>query len=121
MPSRLAAIVALLLAVALVAGCGSSTEESSTATSAPVGASAESCETFAADAEALQATGIRCEQARQVMYGWQRQPSCALPAAASRGSCRVRSYSCQALRADRGLAVSCARPGESLAFLARQP
>lgn len=131
MPSRAAAIALVVLAAALLGGCGSSSEEGSTGSDgpltesapnagAPVGASARSCETFAADAEALRATGLPCDQARQVLYGWQREPSCALPAGGSRGGCLSHSYRCQAVRADRGIAVSCARAGESIAFVVRR-
>jgi hypothetical protein len=85
----------------------------------PAGASATSCDTDATDAESLRATNIPCDQARQIMYGWQHEPTCAVPGAASRGSCLTRSYRCQAARTDRGLAVSCSRPGESIAFVAK--
>jgi hypothetical protein len=120
-PSRLAALLAVVVLAALAAaGCGSSSDDASTPPEAPVGASARSCETFATDAEGLRATGISCDQARQVMDGWQRQGSCALPGGASRGGCLTRSYNCQATRTDRGTAVSCARTGESVAFVARR-
>jgi len=130
-PSRPVAIALLIVIVALLSGCGSSADEGSTAgdggstqtapsTGAPPGAAAKSCETFVADAEDLRATNIPCEQARQVVYGWQREPSCALAAGSSRGGCLTRSYRCQAVRAERGVAVSCARAGESLAFIARR-
>jgi hypothetical protein len=108
-----------------LAGCGSSSIETDgsrigTVTSiAPVGASAKSCDTHATDAESLRATEIPCDQARQVMYGWQREPTCSIEAGASRSSCLTRSYRCQAVRAGRGLAVSCAREGQSIAFLAK--
>jgi hypothetical protein len=54
------------------------------------------------------------------MYGWQRQRSCAKPSAASRTSCLTRSYRCLSARTDRGIAVSCSRPGQSIAFVARR-
>jgi hypothetical protein len=81
---------------------------------------AQSCDSYADDAQALRATAIGCDRARQAMNSWQREPSCALPAGASRGSCLTRSYRCQSVRVDRGIAVSCARPGESVAFIARR-
>lgn len=84
-----------------------------------IGASARSCDAYSTDVGALRATRISCSQARQVMYGWQRERSCAAPAGASRNSCLTRSYRCLATRTDRGLAVSCARKGQSIAFLAR--
>ena len=130
MPSRLAAI-AIVVSAALLAGCGSSADEgsppsagtrapSSPSSGAPVGGAARSCAALAADAEALRATGVPCDRARQVLHGWQREPACALPASGSRGGCLIRSYRCQAVRADRGIAVSCARAGESVAFLAQR-
>jgi hypothetical protein len=101
-PLRLVALLAIVvLAAALSTGCGgSSVETDGTRTltftdeagtplpgKAPIGASAKTCDSYATDAESLRATGIPCDQARQVLYGWQREPSCSLPGGASRGSC----------------------------------
>jgi hypothetical protein len=130
-PLRLAAPLALLtLAAVLLAGCGdSSTETGSSRTEtmtqvapnrAPVGASAKSCDAYSTDAEFLRATGIPCDQARQVMSGWRHERSCSLPRGASRNSCLTRSYRCLGTRTDRGVAVSCSRQGQSIAFTARQ-
>lgn len=128
MPPRLVALLAVVIITTLAVGCGDSSTEtggSRTATvtevpdRAPAGARAQNCDTYATDAGALRATGISCDQARRVLYAWQRERSCRLPGGTSRGSCRTRSYRCQAVRGDRGLAVSCSRPGRSLAFLAR--
>lgn len=122
MPSRLAALLAVIVLAALVAaGCGgSSSTDESTQPKAPIGASAESCDTGAMGVEDLHATGTSCERAQQVMLAWQREGSCALPGGASRGGCLTRSFHCQATRTDRGTAVSCARAGESIAFLVRR-
>lgn len=121
MPRLVAPLLAIALAAVAWAGCGkSSSDETDAPPRAPVGASAKSCEAYAADAGSLRATGIPCDQARLLVYGWRREPSCELPRDASRGSCLTRSYRCQATRGDRGLAVSCARPGQSIAFIARQ-
>jgi hypothetical protein len=130
-PLRLAATLGfVVLAAMLLAGCGRSsvttgetrTDEAQTALpdKVPIGASAKSCDSYSTDAGSLRATGIACEQARQTMYGWQRKRSCSLPSGASRGSCPIRSYRCEAVRTDRGLAVSCARKGQSVAFLAKR-
>ena len=119
MPPRLAApLVVLVLAALAAAGCGGSASEEGSSSGAPVGAAAKSCETDAVDAGALRATGVSCDRARQVMYGWQRQGSCSAPPGASRVSCTTRSYRCTGARTDRGTAVSCARPGRSIAFIA---
>jgi hypothetical protein len=120
-PVRLAAPLAVFALAALLAGCGGSSSPDATRTStAPAGAAAKSCDTDAVDARSLRATGISCGQARQVMSGWQRERSCARPSAASRTSCLTRSYRCLGARTDRGIAVSCSRPGQSIAFLARR-
>jgi hypothetical protein len=137
-PRVAAPLIAAALLAALAAGCGDSSIETDgsrtgTVTSvvpipdkgksnsgAPIGASARSCDAYSTDAGTLRATGISCGQARQVMYDWQRERSCATPSDASRGSCLTRSYRCQATRTDRGLAVSCSGPGQSIAFLAKR-
>ncbi|HEV7615793.1 MAG TPA: hypothetical protein VGO36_06150 [Solirubrobacterales bacterium] len=134
MPTRLAAPFAIaVLAAALLAGCGGSSSTDSTAGttgpfeyetepvpgSGPIGASAQSCETGAVDAESLRATAVSCDQARQLMYGWQRAgDACSPTAGAGRGGCTVRGYRCVSSATDRGTAVSCSRQGQSVAFLA---
>jgi len=125
---RLAIALAAVIAATLVAGCGSSSEQESTrietapredSSGGPIGAAAKSCETDAVDAVDLRATGISCARARQVMYGWQQKSSCSTPAGASRVACSSRSYRCTGTRTDRGTAVSCSRPGRSVAFVVR--
>ncbi len=131
---RLAIPLAMLaLAAVLLAGCGSSSSPSGGSTqtqstgaaqggssTAPPGASAQSCKTGASDAEGLLAVGVSCDRARGVMHGWQRAGSCAPPAGASRSSCTSGPYRCLGARTDRGIAVSCARPGESIGFIAKR-
>ena len=128
---RLATPLAIVaLAAALLAGCGGSSSDSgstgsSTApkgsgSTAPVGASAQKCETQAVDAGELQASEVSCEEARRLMLGWQRQPSCAGPKGASRSACTVQSYRCLGTSTARGLAVSCARGGHAIAFIAKR-
>lgn len=136
--------VALLLA-ALVAGCGSggsstggsgssgggtsSTGSGATpakkppsaeAGGAPLGAQAKSCETQAVDARSLHATGVDCGAARAAMFAWQRDPQCLPQGRSSRRSCSVPGgYRCQAVRAEKGMSVSCSAEGRAIAFLAR--
>ena len=50
---------------------------------------------------------------------WEHSPDCQRPSGASRWGCSVGSYRCQAVVVDRGWSVSCARPGQSVAFLVR--
>jgi hypothetical protein len=128
-------ILAALAALAVIAfaGCGSDDEDGTTqgtttdapaqtsgAPSAPAGASAQTCDTYAVDAEALRVTGVSCGEGRKTMFGWQRAESCETGNDASRGACSVGSYRCLATKVDRGVAVSCARTGRSIAFVAKR-
>lgn len=82
----------LLAALALLAGCGDSSEETTTA---PV------------------------KSAAQVRSAFLAKPACEPPAGASRWGCSVGSYRCQGVVTDRGWSVSCAKPGRSIAFRIR--
>jgi len=95
---RLATPIAILAALVLLAGCGDSDEGTSGPTSTE-GAEASASEVRAAFLAA---------------------PSCKRPAGASRWGCSVPDYRCQAIVTDRGWSVSCARPGDSVAFLVRR-
>lgn len=90
---RNATLIAIVVALAILAGCGGSDDggtSSITATENP-------------DA---------VTQAK-----WEHDSNCDRPAGASRWGCSVGSYRCQAVVTDRGWSVSCARPGKSVAFL----
>jgi hypothetical protein len=127
---RLATAPAIaVLAATLLAGCGGSSSTSSSSTSAepapqtsepsaPAGASAQSCETQAAGARALRATGVSCGEASRLLLAWQHDPTCAVPPAATRSSCATRSYLCLATVTAQGISVSCSKPGHSIAFIA---
>lgn len=127
---RLAVPIAIVaLAVAALGGCGGSSQSDSTATgsgsqggaeTAPAGASAQSCNAGGAETESLRATGISCAKAKAVLLAWQRDDGCVGSQGISHIACTVRSYRCIATRTDRGLSVSCARPGRSVAFISRR-
>jgi hypothetical protein len=127
---RLATPLAIVaLAAALLAGCGGSSSGSGSTAStapkgsgstAPVGASAQKCETQEVDAGELQASEVSCEEARRLMFTWLRQPKCAGPKGASHSSCTIYSYRCLGTATARGLAVSCARSGHAIAFIAKR-
>jgi hypothetical protein len=90
---RIAAPIAIVVALAVLAGCGGSSDggtSSITATENPAGVT----------------------QAK-----WEHDPACDRPPGASRWGCSIGSYRCQAVVTDRGWSVSCARPGRSVAFL----
>ncbi len=123
-------VTILITLVALLPGCGSSdksgtgaetTGSSSATPAAPAGASARSCEGVVAGAGQLRVTGIGCDVGRGIVATWVNKPACSRPEGASRYSCTVdRGYRCQGAATQRGIAVSCARRGRSLAFIAKR-
>jgi hypothetical protein len=131
---RLAALTAIVLCAALLAaGCGGGSSGGSnttaapaeggapkkaTAPNAPAGSKVVTCKESAAKVEGLRATAVDCATADRIMRRWQKHRSCALAGGASRGSCALGSFRCQTVKADRGVAVSCARPGGDVAFVA---
>jgi hypothetical protein len=130
---RLSPIVAVALALALAAaGCGSSGDgsgygsrsstEATPVPSAPPGASARRCERIAvAGTNDLRVAGVGCGVGRGVVVAWIGKPACSRPSGASRFSCSVNDgYRCLGADTERGIAVSCARRGGSVAFLARR-
>jgi hypothetical protein len=133
---RLTALAAIVLCAALLAaGCGGGdsggsnttappagggeTPKKATAPNAPAGSKVVACKEGAADVEGLRVTAIDCGTADRIMRRWENHRSCSLAAEASRGSCSLGAFRCQAVKADRGVAVSCARPGGDIAFIKR--
>lgn len=92
---RLAALLAILVLVAALSGCGSSDEGTDTApTKAPTSTA-------------------------QLRAAWERSPACQRPQGASRWGCSVGGYRCQGVVTDRGYSISCSKPGRSVAFTVR--
>lgn len=136
---KVAVVVVLVVsAAALAAGCGGGSAGSSsstvpggvgpgggaapkkaTAPNAPAGSKVVSCGTGAAGMTQLRATAVACGAARTTMRSWAGSRSCALAEGASRGSCSLGGFRCQAVRVDRGAAVSCVRQGGDVSFVAR--
>jgi hypothetical protein len=133
---RLAALTAVLFCAALLAaGCGGGgsggsnstappagggVPKKATAPNAPAGSKVVACEEGAAEVEGLRATAVDCGTADRIMRRWQNHRSCALAESTSRGSCALGSFRCQAVSTDAGAAVSCARPGGDIAFVAKK-
>jgi hypothetical protein len=120
-------LLPVLAAALLTAGCGSSDEREPTATAtatspaAPPGASARTCEGTVAGTAELRVTGVGCDVGRGVVAAWANEPSCSPEGGASRSSCSVYDeYRCLGAATERGTAVSCARPGSSIAFIAQR-
>jgi hypothetical protein len=126
--------VAMLCGALLVAGCGGGSSGGSnttappagggapkkaTAPNAPAGSKVVACKESAAAAEGLRATAVDCGTADRIMRRWEKHRSCALAEGASRGSCSLGSFRCQTVKTGDGIAVSCARPGGDVSFIAK--
>jgi hypothetical protein len=106
-------VLAVVVLALFVAGCGGSSS-SSTQPKAPAGSKVVACKTGG-----LRATAVDCASARKVMIGWQHSHACALGQGESRGACSISGFRCQSVRTGKGVSVSCARPGEAVAFIPR--
>jgi len=123
------AVLAAGLFALLGSGCGSSDETTESGSSSgggatpseqPVGATAQDCAAAVAGISRLRVTGVDCPAGQDVVVGWDEKGSCRAPAGASRVSCNVGDYRCLGAAAERGLAISCARPGHSVSFVAKR-
>jgi hypothetical protein len=105
----------------LASGCGSSSTnssgEGSTKTAAPHGAAVLTCTITPGGVRVLRANGVGCATGRHVVASWTAKNACTAHPGASRTSCSVGDYRCLGTATDRGLAVSCARPGRSISFV----
>jgi hypothetical protein len=117
---------ALLCAALIVAGCGgggssagsgSTAPKKATAPNAPAGAKVVAC--GSGDAR-LRTVGVDCDTADRIMRHWEKHRSCGVAGGGSRGSCALGAYRCQAVKGEPGIAVSCARPGADIAFVAKE-
>ena len=119
-------LLALGLAGLLVGGCGSSSSEQNTqgtgaagktkGSTAPAGAAAQACAGTAAKAAELRVTGVRCASGLGVVTAWRAKSNCR--ADTSRPACTIGGYRCLSAAGEHGFAVSCARPGRSISFVA---
>ena len=137
---RTAALAAIVLCAALLAaGCGGGGSGGSnttappaggatngggepkkaTAPNAPAGSKVVTCKEGTGRVEGLRATAVDCGTAERIMRRWDNHRSCALPEGASRGSCALGAFRCQAVRTDAGVAVSCAHPDGDIAFIVK--
>ena len=96
-------IAVVLATAAALAGCGSSSDETSDGTTAgaestetsppaseaPAGARAKACGAAGGGVEAVRVTGVGCAEGRKLASSWASAENCTIPEAASRGSCRV--------------------------------
>lgn len=132
--------IAIAVVAVLAAGCGSGSgsgssstapgitnaevnrgggEPEATAPNAPAGSKVVACQEGAKEMEQLRATAVDCASARETMRQWGRSHACTLGKSGSRSSCALGGFRCQAVRSDRVAAVSCARPGGDVSFVAK--
>ena len=118
-----ATLVSLLLAAALLGGCGeegdggpaSKTAPTPSRQGAPPGAAAAACPKRVDSATQIRATGLSCQQAAAVIQLWVHR-HCLPASGESRAGCAVMPYRCAAVATGRGYSVSCAAQGRSIAF-----
>jgi hypothetical protein len=123
---------AALVAALLVAGCGSGESTESTTpggggaettqahqsgAEGPYGITARPCRHIGETAAALRVTGVSCSKGVAIAEGWASRSGCAPAAGDSRSACTVAGFRCLTAVAGQGLAVTCARPERSVAFL----
>jgi hypothetical protein len=134
-PNTTALAALAIVAAMAAAGCGSSSDETtgasettappaSTSTTpgqeAPIGVRARGCGGTGSSGE-VRVTGVSCELGRSLVAGWYKNGKCSAPEGASRTSCRLGRFICLGAVTDRGVAVTCAAPGRSVAFIGRRP
>jgi hypothetical protein len=123
------AVLAVLAAALLVAGCGggsgsgsSSTapagggSKKATAPNAPAGSKVVACAESRMETKQLRAAAVDCETARATMRHWESSHACTL-GDGSRASCSLGGFRCQAVRVDKGAAVSCAGPQGDVSWI----
>ena len=123
-----------LAAALLAAGCGS---DQSSETTTPAGSGAETNRAKQSGAEAptgvraracrntgesllLRVTGVACAKGESVAARWRSNSGCRPAAGESRSACSVGGFRCLTSSAGRGLAVTCARPERSIAFIVKR-
>jgi hypothetical protein len=128
------ALVAVLTAALLVAGCGGGSGAGSnstapeggaqeggaptqaTAPNAPAGSKVTSCKENRMETEQLRATAVDCEAAVATMKRWESSHACTL-GEGSRSSCSLDGFRCQAVKVDKGASVSCERQGADVTWI----
>jgi type IV pilus biogenesis protein CpaD/CtpE len=95
---RLATPIAIVVALALLAGCGDSGDDT----------------TGSASTDRTEAS------AKEVRAAFLAEPRCRRPRGASRWGCSIDSYRCQGVVTARGWSISCSQPGRSVAFVLRR-
>lgn len=133
MRSPIAILLAVLALALAITGCGSSPDETSSAPAgdspaskstvpgreAPAGVRTERCGEGSTQGGEIRVTGVSCKLGRELVAGWYKNSACSSPKGASRTSCKLGEFTCLGAVTDRGLAVTCAGPGRSVAFVGK--
>jgi hypothetical protein len=119
-----------LIAGLLAAGCGSgestqtttsggteTTEAHQSGAEGPTGITARACRHTSKESPLLRVTGVSCAKGESVAATWSSMASCAPASGESRSACTISGFRCLTAVAGRGLAVTCARPERSIAFI----
>jgi hypothetical protein len=124
------ALVAVLTAALLSAGCGGGSSSTgpaggtkeggapsqATAPNAPAGSKVASCKENRMETKQLRATTVDCKTAVATMKHWESSHACTL-GEGSRASCSLDGFRCQAVKVDAGASVSCERQGADVTWI----
>jgi hypothetical protein len=126
--TRIVLAALVLVAAIAAAGCGSSSDTSSTAPKqnagavpgkgAPAGAAARVCESDASVDGEIRVSGAPCGLGDLLAAAWHKEGGCSPAEGASRTSCTLGDFTCLGTATGQGLAVDCAGRGRSVSFLA---
>jgi hypothetical protein len=124
------AALTFFAAALLATGCGGGSGSSSSSTApesapkqatspnAPAGSKVVSCSENRMETEGLRAAEVDCGTARRTMERWVSSHVCTL-GDGSRSSCSLGGFRCQAVKVDKGAAVSCAGPNGDVSWIAK--
>jgi hypothetical protein len=85
----------------------------------PTGVVARPCRNTGEAGLLLRVTGVSCSTGRKVAASWRSKSGCAPAAGESRSACTVGGFRCLTVSVGQGLAVTCARPERSIAFIVK--
>ena len=100
-------------------GGAETTEAHQSGAEGPTGITPRVCRNTGEEALLMRVTGVSCSKGRQIAAGWHSKSGCAPASGESRSACTINGFRCLTAVAGQGLAVTCARPERSIAFIAR--
>jgi hypothetical protein len=85
----------------------------------PTGITARPCRNTGEEGLLMRVTGVSCSTGKKVAASWRSKSGCAPAAGESRSACTVGGFRCLTVSVGQGLAVTCARPERSIAFIVK--